>query len=224
MDYLTYAYLQRGRDEEAIQVVEQLHSMGPMLSKDFKVSYAATAMPVRIAVERERWSEAADIEPLPGSPAHVAAIAYWARALGHARSGHPEAVAAEIVAIDACEQQAAAHGDAYWASQVDVLSKEARAWGALAAGNSNEAVEAMRAAAEAEDSLEKLPVTPGPIVPAREQLGQILLELHRPKEALQELSRALKDAPGRRAALMASARAAAESGDASATEKLKGSM
>lgn len=105
-----------------------------------------------------------------------------------------------------------------------MLSKEARAWGALAAGNSNEAVEAMRAAAEAEDSLEKLPVTPGPIVPAREQLGQILLELHRPKEALQELSRALKDAPGRRAALMASARAAAESGDASATEKLKGSM
>jgi hypothetical protein len=206
MDYLTYAYLQLGRDGDAQRVVEQLPSMGE-LSKEFKVSYAATAMPVRLAIERERWSDALAVQPLTGSPAHVAAIAHWAHALAHSHAGQADAAAADIAQIEDCQQKVAALGDTYWAAQVGVLAKEARAWNAKASGHADEAVTLMRAAADAEDALEKLPVTPGPIVPAREQLGGLLLDLNRPKEAAEALTQALKDAPGRRAALADMARA-----------------
>ena len=191
MDYLTYAYLQTGRDADAERVVQQLQSMGGELSRDFKVSYAATAMPVRLAVERGRWSDALAVEPMSGSPAHVAAIAYWAHALAHSHAGKPDAAAGDIAQIEDCQRQVAALGDTYWAAQVGVLAKEARAWSANASGRTEEAVSLLRAAADAEDSLEKLPVTPGPIVPAREQLGGLLLELHHPKEAVEALTQAL---------------------------------
>lgn len=207
MDYLTYAYLQRGRYADAERVVRQLHSMGPLLANDFKIGYAATAMPVRLAFERERWSDALALAPLPASAPHVAAIAYWARAVAHARSGHPDLANADIVQINACEARSRALGDTYWAAQIVVLSKEARAWSAHATGRPDEAIALLRAAADEEDALEKLPVTPGPIIPAREQLGRLLLDLHRTAAAQRELTQALKDAPGRRAALEASARA-----------------
>ena len=207
MDYLTYAYLQRGRDAEAGRVVAQLRGMGSLAGSDFKVGYAATAMPVRVAIERERWSDALAVEALPGSAPHVSAIVHWAHALAHAHSGQSDLAGTDIAQIDACEADSRAHGDAYWAAQIGVLSGEARAWRANAGGHSDAALSLLRAAADTEDRLEKLPVTPGPIVPAREQLGQLLLEMHQPIEALQELTRALKDAPGRRAALQAAARA-----------------
>ena len=90
------------------------------------------------------------------------------------------------------------------------------AWSANAMGNADEAVSLLRAAADAEDALEKLPVTPGPVVPAREQLGELLLDLHRPDEAVRELTRALQDAPGRRAGLEAAVRAAEAAGNPAA--------
>jgi len=216
MDYLTYAYLQSGREADARRIVEVLRGMGPLLAKDFKVGYAATAMPVRLAVERQQWSDALALEPLPNSASHVAAIVYWARALAHAHLGHSDLANADVTQIDACEKQSRARNDTYWAAQIGVLSKEARAWNANAAGHPNDAVTLLRAAADAEDALEKLPVTPGPIIPAREQLGQLLLELHRPGAALQELTQALKDAPGRRAGLEAAIRAADAAGDPAA--------
>jgi tetratricopeptide (TPR) repeat protein len=207
MDYLTYAYLQLGREADAQRIVSELRSMSGTLSGEFKISYAATAMPVRLAVERGKWSDALAVEPLAGSPAHVAAIAHWAHALAHSHLGQADAAAADIAKIEECEQKVAALGDKYWAAQVGVLAKEARAWSAKASGRNDEAVSLLRAAADAEDALEKLPVTPGPIVPAREQLGGLLLELNRPKEAAEALTQALKDAPGRRAALAAITRA-----------------
>jgi len=216
MDYLTYAYLQRSREADAARVVEQLHAMGPLLAGDFKSGYAATAMPVRLAVEQAHWTEAAALEPLPGSAPHVAALTWWARALGHAHSGQADLATRDIASIDDCEAQLRAHGEDYWAGQVAVLSKEARAWNARAAGHADEALALLRDSADAEDAIEKLPVTPGPIVPAREQLGQLLLELHRPVDAERELTQSLRDAPGRLAGLRAAARAAEEAGDPSA--------
>jgi len=221
MDYLTYAYLQRGRDADAERIVEQLRAMGPLLGKEFKIGYAATAMPVRLAIERERWTDALAFEPLPDSAPHVAAIAHWARALAHAQLGHPDLADEDVAQIDACEARARSSGDAYWATQIDILSKEARAWSANARGHTDDAIALLRAAADAEDALEKLPVTPGPIVPAREQLGQLLLDLHQPEAALRELRQALTDAPGRRAALQTAATAADEAGDAAAAEEFR---
>jgi tetratricopeptide (TPR) repeat protein len=221
MDYLTYAYLQRGRVADAERVLAQLHPMGSLLTAEFKAGYAATAIPVRVAIEREHWSDAAGIEPLQGSLPHVAAIAYWARALGHAHSGRADLASADATQIDACEALARSHGDDYWATQISVLSREARAWIASADGRTGDAVALLRSAADTEDSLEKLPVTPGPIVPAREQLGQMLLDLHRPADALQALTQALADAPGRLAGLQAAVRAAESAGDATAAASFR---
>ncbi len=221
MDYLTYAYLQQGREDHAAGVVQELRAMGPMLSRDFKVSYAATAMPVRLAIERRRWNDALNIDPLPGSPPHVAAIVYWGRALAHAKTGQPDPARDDMAKIDDCRSQAASHGDAYWAAQVEILSREARAWIQQSAGHPEEAESTLRSAAESEDALEKLPVTPGPIVPAREQLGELLLELQRPKEALEALTQSLKEAPRRRAALIAAVRAAELAGDSTAADSFR---
>jgi len=224
MDYLTYADLQRGRESDAERVVAELRAMGPLLGNEFKVGYAETAMPVRLAVERQRWNDALALAPLPGSAPHVAALVHWARALGHAHTGAAARADEDIAAIDACETQSNARGDSYWATQIRVLAQEARAWRAYAGGQAEDAVAQLRSAADGEDALEKLPVTPGPIVPAREQLGELLLELHRPTEALRELQQDLTDAPGRRGGLQAAARAADSVNDVAAAAAFRGSM
>jgi tetratricopeptide (TPR) repeat protein len=213
MDYLTYAYLQLGRDAAARKIEGYLRGMGPLPIMDLKVAYAATAIPVRLAFERGRWNDMSAAEPLPDSAPQVAAIAYWARALAHARSGQPEAASADVAKIDDCEAQARARGDVIWADQTGVLSREARAWIAHATGRSEQAVALLRAAADAEDGVEKPSVTPGPVLPAREQLGQLLLELHQPQQALRDLTQTLKNFPGRRGALAAAVRAADAAGN-----------
>jgi tetratricopeptide (TPR) repeat protein len=221
MDYLTYAYLQRGREAEARQIVTELRSMTTITASQFKEGYAATAMPVRFAVERRDWDAAAALAPLSKSPPHVTALALWARALGHARGEHPQSSDADIAGLEACRRELENAGNSYWATQVDVLLKEAQAWRSASKGESEAAIRALRAAADEEDALEKLPVTPGPIVPAREQLGELLLSLKRPQEALQEFRAALTSAPRRRGALVGAITAAERVGDTQAATQLR---
>jgi tetratricopeptide (TPR) repeat protein len=224
MDYLTYAYLQRGRDAEAQQIVTDLRSMTSITAAQFKQGYAATAMPVRLAVERRAWDSAASLEPLAQSPPHVAALVYWARALGRTRSAHPQSSDAEIDKLDECRRTLQSAGNTYWATQVDVLLKEAQAWRFAAKGESDAAVRNLHAAADEEDALEKLPVTPGPIVPAREQLGELLLDLKRPQEALTEFQAALSSAPRRRGALVGAIAAAERAGNTKVVTQLRGEL
>ena len=169
MDYLVYAYLQSGRDKDAAQVIQQLKSMANLNAGDFKVAYASTAMPVRYAVERGQWPDAAGIVPPAGAPPHVVALAVWARGLGLARTGHATEARAEIDRLRQIEEQLRAAGNDYWTAQVGILMREVMAWSAQADRKPEEAAALMRAAADEEDAIEKLPVTPGPIVPAREQ-------------------------------------------------------
>lgn len=224
MDYLTYAYLQRGRDSDAEQVVAALHAMQMTPAGDFKVDYAATAMPVRLAIERHRWTDAAELRALAGSPPHVAAIVFWARAVANARSGHPQAADGDIAKIESCRQQLQTAGITYWATQVDVLLKEAKAWQLAANTRSTEAVQLLQQAAAEEEAVEKLPVTPGPIVPAREQLGEMLLQLNRPNQALPEFRAALLAAPGRRGALTGAATAAELIGDSRTASEMRAKL
>jgi hypothetical protein len=212
MDYLTYAYLQLGDFDRAGKVVADLKSMPHLAGSDFKIGYAATAMPVRRIVERQAWGEATALEPLPDSKPHIAAIVYWARALGQARSGHPQEADAEIRQLQDCVTRARASSTPYWATQTDVLLREAQAWQFAANGKAAAALDHLSAAADEEDALEKLPVTPGPIVPAREQLASLLLQLERPQQAAKEYQAALRLAPGRRGSLLGAQEAAKQTG------------
>jgi len=207
MDYLVYAYLQGGRDTDAARVVQQLKGTPKLNASDFKTTYASTAMPVRYAVERGQWNDAASIVPPTGAPPHVLAIAVWSRGMGLTRSGRGPEARAEIDRLRQIEEQLRTSGNDYWATQVDILRREVMAWSAQAGGKPDEAVALMRASADAEDAIEKLPVTPGPIIPAREQLGSLLLEQNHPALALNEFQTALANAPGRRGALQGAARA-----------------
>jgi tetratricopeptide (TPR) repeat protein len=221
MDYLTYAYLQRGREAEARQIVVELRSMTTITASQFKEGYAATAMPVRFAIERHDWDAAAALEPLPTSPPHVTALAFWARAVGRSRSAHPQSSDADIDRLEGCRRELQSAGNTYWATQVDVLLKEAQAWRSAGKGESDAAIQTLRAAADEEDALEKLPVTPGPVVPAREQLGELFLNLKRPQDALREFRLALTSAPRRRGALLGASAAAERLGDTQAAAQLR---
>jgi hypothetical protein len=207
MDYLVYAYLQTGRDTEAFEVVQQLRKMPELNSGTFKVGYASTAIPVRYAVERNQWADAAAIVPPPAAPQQVVAIAVWARGVGLARSGHGTEARKEIDKLGQIEQQLRTSGNDYWATQAAILRREVMAWSAQADRQPDTAVALMREAADQEDAIEKLPVTPGPIVPAREQLGDLLLEQNHPGLALKEFQTVLANAPGRRGALQGVSRA-----------------
>ncbi len=209
MDYLTYAYLQLGRNEDAAAVVADLGRMHNLQGEQFKVAYAATAMPVRFAVERRDWQTAAGLAPAPGAPPEVMAVAVWARAVGSARLGRIEKASAEVEKLRTIEQGLRAKGRNYWADEVAIQISEGNAWIALAKGDGTAAVKSMRTAAETEDSIEKLPLTPGPILPAREQFGDLLLERKHPQEALREFEKALQQSPGRRNGLTG-AKAAAD--------------
>jgi hypothetical protein len=190
----------------------------------FKVGYAATAMPVRLAIERRAWDSAASLEPLPRSAPHVAALVYWARAVGEARAGHPRSSDVDIDRLHASLQEVLAARDAHWSTQVDALLREAQAWRFVADGDPGAAISNLRTAADEEDAVEKLPVTPGPIVPAREQLGELLLDLNRAEEALQEFRTALTGAPRRRGALVGAIAAAEQLGDTQTVMQLRAEL
>ena len=207
MDYLVYAYLQSGRDTEAAQLAGALRNMPPRNSAEFKVGYASTAIPVRYAVERSQWQDAAEIPDPVGSPLHVVAIAAWARGLGLARTGHLQPAQKEVSHLQELADRLQAAGNEYWATNTRILVREVSAWSAEGAQKQDEAVRLMREAADDEDAMEKLPVTPGAIVPAREQLGYLLLQQDQPCPARKEFARSLKLAPGRRGATQGAARA-----------------
>jgi tetratricopeptide (TPR) repeat protein len=208
MDYLVYAYLQSGRDKEAAQVIQQLKNMPNLNAGEFKIAYASTAMPIRYAVERGQWADAAAIVPPSGASPQVVAIAVWARGLGLSRSGRAAEAHAEIEKLRQLEEKLRTSGNDYWATQVEILKCELIAWTAQADGTPNEAAAIMRTAADEEDAIEKLPVTPGPIIPAREQLGSLILEQNHPGLARKEFEKALTNAPGRHGALTGAAQAA----------------
>jgi tetratricopeptide (TPR) repeat protein len=212
MDYLMYAYLQLGRYDEAKQLLVQLKSMAVLNEHDFKITYAATTMPVRYAMERHQWAEVTRLAPPQDAPPYVTAIAVWARGLALTWGKHRSAIDEETERLQQLESELREAHDEYWAVQVKVLRRELLAWAAQANGQEQKASALLRDIADEEDSIEKLPVTPGPVIPAREQLGYLLLLQHHPTEAEREFRTALSDAPGRRGSIEGLASASAMAG------------
>jgi tetratricopeptide (TPR) repeat protein len=222
MDYLAYAYLQSGRDSAAVGVLNELKTITQANPPSRTVAYAVTAIPARVALERRRWSEAAKLE-LPPNLKNLSALdnqrwamahIYFARAVGAARLGDVAKARAELAKLSALEEALVVPlGEYDWRKQVSIERQIAEAWAAKAGASEDEALRLMRAAADLDDATEKNPVTPGSILPAREQLGELLLDLGRPAEALKEYEVSLERAPRRLAGLYGAAQSAKLSGD-----------
>src|SRR5262249_41766844 len=213
-DYMVYAYLQLGQDNNARAVIDEMAQATNVNPEAFGAHFALAASPARYAVERGDWKDAAQLQVRPNKSAHVMAITHFARALGAARSGDPQAAAADVAKLTELRDKLREAKDGYWAEQVDIERQIAAAWLLYAEGKGDEALAAMSAAADAEDRTEKSPVTPGPLAPARELYGAMLLDRGKPQEALAAFEAVLKKEPHRLGATIGAAKAAAKAGDA----------
>ena len=215
MDYLVYAYLQLGQDEKAKAVVDEMGTVTGFSETFIPGPYAEAVSPARYALERGDWKAAESLAVRPTPLANVQAITYFARALGAARAGNPEAAKPDIARLGELRDKLREAKDAYWSEQVDIQARIASAWLLYAEGKKNEALKAMSEAADAEDRTEKHPVTPGVPKPARELYGEMLLDSTNAKDALTAFEATLKKEPNRLGALTGAARAAAQLSDAS---------
>lgn len=213
MDYLVYANLQLGEDAKAKAVIDEMMTIAGFTERFLPGPYALAISPARYAVERGDWKAAAELQVRPSPRAQVQAITYFARAVGAARSGNPEAAKADIARLAELRDKLRDNKDAYWSEQVDIQRQVATAWVLYAEGKRDDALNAMSAAAVAEDKTEKHPVTPGVPKPAREFYGVMLLESGNAREALTAFEATLKKEPNRLGAYAGAARAAERSGD-----------
>ena len=219
MDYLVYAYLQLGQDKKAAAVIDEMNTVTGFTETFIAGPYALAASPARYAVERGDWKAAAALQVRASPLAHVQAITYFARALGSARSGNPDAARVDIAKLAELRDKLRDAKDAYWSEQVDIQRQVAAAWVLYAEGKRDDALIAMNAAADAEDKTEKHPVTPGALKPARELYGVMLLESGNAKDALVAFEATLKKEPNRLGAYVGAAKAAEKSGESAKAQE-----
>ncbi|HEX6188921.1 MAG TPA: hypothetical protein VFZ40_12660 [Pyrinomonadaceae bacterium] len=218
IDYLAYAYLQTAQDGKAKELKDAVYAMNSIDAQIFQVGYALAAIPARYTLERRQWAEAAALKvPVESFPwnkfAYAEANVHFARSLGASRSGDKATASAGLERLTATQKSLAEAKEVYWATQVEIQRLAASAWLAHAEGKRDEALKLMRAAADLEDTTEKHPVTPGAVLPARELLGELLLELREPQQALKEFEASLLLLPNRFNGLYGAAKAAELSGD-----------
>ena len=220
LDYQTYAYLQTAQDAAAKRTLGAIGALGGKIETGGAGNaapppagyYALAAIPARYALERDAWAEAAALVPRHTAYPWADAVTHFARALGAARSGNAAAAKQDVEQLAALRDALQKANDSYWAGQVEVQRRAAMAWVTLAEGRTDEALALMREAADLEGASEKAAVTPGPIKPARELLGEMLLQLKRPADALAEFEATLKTEPNRFRATYGAARAAQGAG------------
>jgi tetratricopeptide (TPR) repeat protein len=222
MDYMMYGYLQLARDEAAKALVDEISAI-KQATGGLGSAYALSAIPARYVLERGAWAEAAALTLYPPEFAwenfpQAEATIVFARGLSAARLGDVEAANQAVERMQALQEALTTANEGYWAGQVAIQIEEVAAWNALAEGNADEALATMRHAAELEAATEKHPVTPGPILPAYELLGELLLELDNPAEALAAFETSLQEDPNRFRGVYGAARAAELAGDTAKAE------
>ncbi len=218
LDYLAYAYLQQGQDRKAQEVVETTLALNVPLQPHVATAYTLAAVPARYALERQQWAIAANLKPrIPSSypwdnyPS-MEAITHFANALGAARAGDKKGAEKALKRLSELHAQAE-KSSAYWAKQVEIQRLSALAWHLFNQGKHEQALLTMQNAADMEAITEKHPVTPGEILPARELLGDMLLELKKYQQALTEYETALIRSKNRFNSIYGSARSAELAGD-----------
>ena len=217
MDYLEYAYLQTGQDAKAQAVADDAAKVKSLDVPQFAAGYALAAIPARHALERRAWKEAAAVTAQPPTfpwtkYPYAEAIVHFARSVGAARSGDLGTARSALAALTAIQASLKGQKGFDWATQVEVQRRAAAGWVARAGKNDAEALALLRSAADLEDSTDKHPVTPGSILPTREQLADLLAELGQPAAALAEYETSLRSAPGRLNSYSGAAQAAERAG------------
>ena len=208
-DYAMYAYLQMGKESEAKAILDGLPALAARFDPNAVTGaapgsagvFALAAIPARWVLERSAWAEAASLEPKASAYPYTEAMTYFARALGASHTGDLTKAKAAIDSLGSIQQRLSAKGEGYWAEQVAIQHLAAQAWLDLAEKRATDALTVMREATAREDATEKSAVTPGPLAPARELLGDMLMELNRPAEANAEYRATLEKEPNRRHAL-----------------------
>jgi tetratricopeptide (TPR) repeat protein len=227
-DYEIYAYLQTGQDDAARRIVNTLPEIASRFDPKAVLNgaggpaagyFALAAIPARYALERQDWKQAAQLALRETPFAYTDAITWFARGLGAARLGQTAAANESATALRQIRERLSKAGENYWAQQVEIQELAVGAWAELAVGKKEEALRRMRSAAEMEDGTEKSAVTPGPLAPARELLGEMLLQMNQPAQALEQFEATLKKEPGRFRALYGAAHAAQLSGNRDASER-----
>src|SRR6266849_2386344 len=219
MDYLEYAYLQEGRVKDAQAILDEMKSLSQVPGLTLTGTYAQAAVPARYTMELGRWEDASHLEVSAEGVPWAQAITWMAVGLG---ASHTKSLARAADAeknLVRLRDAATEQKNTYWSNQIEVQRQEVAAWIMQASGKSAEATAAMRSAAELEESMDKSPVTPGAVVPARELLAQLLQEQARPKEAIAEYEAVLKTAPNRFNALWGVASSAEAAGNAAVASK-----
>jgi tetratricopeptide (TPR) repeat protein len=217
MDYLEYAYLQTGKDAEARAVMERAARVTSFDAPEFSAGYALAAIPARFALERRAWKDATALDVGPSSYPwdkypYAEAIVHFARGVGGARSGNLDVARAAVAKLASIQAALAGRKGFDWASQVEVQRRAVAGWLARAEKKDTEALALLRSAADLEDGTDKHPVTPGAVLPAREQLADLLVEMGKPAEAIAEYETSLRSSPARFNSIDGIARAAAAAG------------
>lgn len=202
LDYLVYAYLQKGENDSAKNQWDYLKTIREVNPVNFKVAYAFAAIPSRYLLENKMWNEAADLSlspvnfPWKNFPWQEA-IVHYARLLGAAHIGKLTIANKELQQLHRLHDTLMNQKDAYKSNQVAIQIKAAEAWIKWKEGKNSEALALMQLAAEMEDKTEKHPVTPGEVIPARELLGDMLILMKKPDKALEAYKADLQKHPNR---------------------------
>ena len=219
MDYLMYAMLQTARDEEARELLLKLRNISRTDTENFKVAYTYASSPARYALERREWQEASRLELIreaefPWQEFDWArSIHYFARGIGAARSGQIANAHTELAKIVKIREELPDTLLPYWREEVQVHVDTVTSWILLAEGDEDGALRLAAIAADREDAVDKHPVTPGEVIPARELYADMLLETGQYAEALEQYQTVLAGSPKRLNALLGAADAARRAND-----------
>ena len=221
-DYEVYAYLQTGQDEAVRKILASLPEIESHFDPKAIIGgaggpvtgyFALAAIPARYALERGDWKQAAQLTPRETPFPHTEAMTWFARGLGSARLGQSKAAQEAATALKKIREQLLKDGESYWALQVEIQEHEVAAWARMAEGEKDEALRQIKSAARLEDGTEKSAVTPGPLAPARELYGEMLLAANQHSAALVQFEATIKKEPGRFRALYGAGKAAQLAGN-----------
>ena len=227
-DYEAYAYLQTAQDEAVQKILSSLPEIESRFDRKAVISgaggpvtgfFALAAIPARYALERGDWKRAAQLTPRETPFPHTEAMTWFARGFASARLGQPKAAYEAATALKNIRERLTKAGENYWALQVEIEEREVTAWARLAEGEKEDALRQIEAAAKLEDGTEKSAVTPGPLAPARELYGEMLLAANQPAAAMEQFEATLKKEPGRFRALYGAGKAAQLAGNADASRR-----